>query len=59
MADIFSTVQEKVAGKGVKIVFPEGMDERILTAVQKLADGKVLQPIVVGKNKKLKLKQKN
>ncbi|MGD6976948.1 phosphate acetyltransferase [Bacillus altitudinis] len=58
MADIFSTVQEKVAGKGVKIVFPEGMDERILTAVQKLADGKVLQPIVVGKNEEVEAKAK-
>ncbi|MEB2356695.1 phosphate acetyltransferase [Bacillus pumilus] len=58
MADIFSTVQEKVAGKGVKIVFPEGMDERILTAVQKLADGKVLQPIVVGKTQEVEAKAK-
>ncbi|AOZ88950.1 phosphate acetyltransferase [Bacillus xiamenensis] len=58
MADIFSTVQEKVAGKGVKIVFPEGMDERILTAVQKLADGKVLQPIVVGKQQEVEAKAK-
>ncbi|KIL27896.1 Phosphate acetyltransferase [Bacillus altitudinis] len=58
MADIFSTVQEKVAGKGVKIVFPEGMDERILTAVQKLADSKVLQPIVVGKEEEVEAKAK-
>ncbi|MFP3821767.1 phosphate acyltransferase, partial [Bacillus sp. SIMBA_008] len=58
MADIFSTVQEKVAGKGVKIVFPEGMDERTLTAVQKLADGKVLQPIVVGKTQEVEAKAK-
>ncbi|MEW6978892.1 phosphate acetyltransferase [Bacillus pumilus] len=58
MADIFSTVQEKVAGKGVKIVFPEGMDERILEAVQKLADGKVLQPIVVGKKQEVEAKAK-
>ncbi|MEI4790609.1 phosphate acetyltransferase [Bacillus sp. FJAT-53060] len=58
MADIFSTVQEKVAGKGVKIVFPEGMDERILTAVQKLVDGKVLQPIVLGKKQEVEAKAK-
>lgn len=58
VADIFSTVQEKVAGKGVKIVFPEGMDERILEAVQKLADGKVLQPIVVGKKQEVEAKAK-
>ncbi|MFJ5964236.1 phosphate acetyltransferase [Bacillus sp. NPDC093026] len=58
MADIFSTVQEKVAGKGVKIVFPEGMDERILTAVHKLADGKVLQPIVIGNKQEVEAKAK-
>ncbi|WP_226566750.1 phosphate acetyltransferase [Bacillus stratosphericus] len=58
MADIFSTVQEKVAGKGVKIVFPEGMDERILTAVQKLVDGKVLQPIILGKKQEVEAKAK-
>lgn len=48
MADLFSTVQEKVAGKDVKIVFPEGLDERILEAVSKLAGNKVLNPIVIG-----------
>ncbi|MEC0250238.1 phosphate acetyltransferase [Bacillus halotolerans] len=58
MADLFSTVQEKVVGKGVKIVFPEGLDERILVAVSKLADNKVLNPIVIGNENEIQAKAK-
>ncbi|KJJ43279.1 phosphotransacetylase [Bacillus subtilis] len=58
MADLFSTVQEKVAGKDVKIVFPEGLDERILEAVSKLAGNKVLNPIVVGNENEIQAKAK-
>ncbi|MGG1336927.1 phosphate acetyltransferase [Bacillus subtilis] len=56
MADLFSTVQEKVAGKDVKIVFPEGLDERILEAVSKLAGNKVLNPIVIGNENEIQAK---
>ncbi|MDR4433435.1 phosphate acetyltransferase [Bacillus tequilensis] len=58
MADLFSTVQEKVAGKDVKIVFPEGLDERILEAVSKLAGNKVLNPIVIGNENDIQAKAK-
>ncbi|MCY8056288.1 phosphate acetyltransferase [Bacillus inaquosorum] len=58
MADLFSTVQEKVAGKDVKIVFPEGLDERILEAVSKLAGNKVLNPIVIGNKNEIQAKAK-
>jgi len=58
VADLFSTVQEKVAGKDVKIVFPEGLDERILEAVSKLAGNKVLNPIVVGNENEIQAKAK-
>ncbi|RCK13032.1 hypothetical protein DT075_00570 [Bacillus licheniformis] len=54
VADLFTTVQGKVAGKGVKIVFPEGLDERILTAVNKLAGNNVLKPILVGNEQEIK-----
>lgn len=46
--DLFAIVKEKVAGKGLKIVFPEGTDERILKATTKLAEEKVLVPILIG-----------
>jgi phosphate acetyltransferase len=32
MSDLFTSLIDKVSGKEAKIVFPEGTDERILTA---------------------------
>ncbi|MED0770741.1 phosphate acetyltransferase [Bacillus siamensis] len=58
MADLFTKVQKKVAGKDVKIVFPEGLDERILVAVNNLAGNKVLKPIVVGNKEDIQAKAK-
>ncbi|WP_270353077.1 phosphate acetyltransferase [Bacillus velezensis] len=58
MADLFTKVQEKVAGKDVKIVFPEGLDEHILVAVNNLAGNKVLKPIVVGNKEDIQAKAK-
>ncbi len=46
--DLFAIVKEKVAGKGLKIVFPEGTDERILKATTKLAEEQVLVPLLIG-----------
>jgi phosphotransacetylase (EC 2.3.1.8) len=46
--DLFSIVKEKVVGKGLKIVFPEGTDERILRAVERLQKDGVLVPILLG-----------
>jgi phosphate acetyltransferase len=48
VSDLFAALKQKVAGKNVTIVFPEGLDERILTAVGRLAAENVLQPIVIG-----------
>ncbi len=48
MSDLFETLKDKVAGKDIKIVFPEGSDERVLTAVARLAAENMVQPIVVG-----------
>lgn len=48
MSDLFSTLKEKVSSKQVKIVFPEGLDERIIAAAARLADEKVLTPILIG-----------
>lgn len=49
MSDLFSTLKEKVKGKNVRIVFPEGTDERILKAVRRLADEEIVVPILIGK----------
>ncbi|MBS2771396.1 phosphate acetyltransferase [Anoxybacillus rupiensis] len=48
MSDLFSILKQKVTGKNISIVFPEGTDERILTAVSRLAREQVLRPILIG-----------
>ena len=54
--DLFSVVKEKVTGKGVKIVFPEGLDERILRATVRLAQENILVPILLGDEKEIQQK---
>lgn len=56
MSDLFSILKQKVAGKKVTLVFPEGLDERILTAVSRLANEQVLNPIVIGNKEAVKQK---
>ncbi|WAA09623.1 phosphate acetyltransferase [Fervidibacillus albus] len=46
--DVFTIAKEKIKGKNVRIVFPEGLDERVLKAVSRLANEQVLKPIVIG-----------
>ncbi|MEL3972973.1 phosphate acetyltransferase [Rossellomorea oryzaecorticis] len=48
MSNLFTTLTDKIKGKELKIVFPEGKDERILRAASRLASDGVLTPIVVG-----------
>ncbi|KHF30296.1 Phosphate acetyltransferase [Anoxybacillus sp. BCO1] len=58
MSDLFAALKQKVAGKNVTIVFPEGLDERILTAVGRLAAENVLHPIVIGEQEAVVQKAK-
>ncbi|HYK73256.1 MAG TPA: phosphate acetyltransferase [Pseudoneobacillus sp.] len=48
MSDLFSGLKTKLTGKGLKIVFPEGTDERILKAASRLASENILTPILIG-----------
>ncbi|MED3779737.1 phosphate acetyltransferase [Heyndrickxia sporothermodurans] len=48
MSDLFTDLKGKLQGKGLSIVFPEGMDERILTAAGRLANEKIINPILLG-----------
>ena len=48
MSNLFTTLKEKVSGNQLRIVFPEGMDERILEAAGRLAADKTIIPILVG-----------
>jgi len=54
--DLFAALKGKVAGTGRKIVFPEGTDDRILTAASRLAAEQVLQPIVLGDEQAVRVK---
>lgn len=58
MSDLFSVLKEKVSGKSLKIVFPEGMDERILVAAGRLAAEKMIIPILIGNVQSLEAKAK-
>lgn len=46
--DFIEQLKAKVSEKCPTIVFPEGEDERILGAVKRLKDEKILNPIVLG-----------
>ncbi|MED4301592.1 phosphate acetyltransferase [Geobacillus stearothermophilus] len=54
--DLFTALKAKVTGTGRKIVFPEGTDDRILTAASRLATEQVLQPIVLGDEQAIRVK---
>jgi phosphate acetyltransferase len=56
VSDLFNAVKEKVQGKNIKIVLPEGTDERILGAAARLASEKVVQPILVGNTDEISAK---
>lgn len=56
MSDLFQTVKSAVEGKNIKIVFPEGTDERILAATNRLAEEGILSPILIGNATEIKSK---
>ena len=59
MSHLFDTLKEKISGQNLKIVFPEGLDERILTAAARLAEDKLLTPILIGDIEKIQQSAKN
>lgn len=56
MSNLFESIKQKVSGKGISIVLPEGTDERILTAADRLAKEDVLKPILIGNVQNVKEK---
>ncbi|WP_394239380.1 phosphate acetyltransferase [Niallia oryzisoli] len=58
MSDLFAGLKQKLTGQNLKIVFPEGLDERILTAAGRLAEDNVLTPILVGNIEQIEAKAK-
>jgi phosphate acetyltransferase len=58
MSDLFSGIKDQLSGQNMKIVFPEGLDERVLAAAGRLAEDKVLTPILVGNIEQIEAKAK-
>lgn len=58
MTDLFSVIKDKVSNENLKIVFPEGLDERILSAASRLASENILTPILIGKKEEIEAKAK-
>ncbi|MFC7319406.1 phosphate acetyltransferase [Halobacillus campisalis] len=48
MSNLFDTLKAKMSGESKKVVFPEALDERILTAVSKLGSEGFVKPVLVG-----------
>lgn len=47
--DLVQGFLEKVTGRGLRVVFPEGHDERVILAARKLKDHDIAQPILLGR----------
>jgi phosphate acetyltransferase len=56
VSDLFQGLKQKISGRGLKIVFPESLDERILRAVGRLAAENLLTPVLVGSTSEVKAK---
>jgi phosphate acetyltransferase len=56
MSPLFDQLKERVSSNNKSIVFPEGTDERILTAASQLGAEGVLKPILIGKRAAVKQK---
>lgn len=54
MADLLSVLQDKLSGENVKIVLPEGEDERVLIAATQLQKTDYVSPIVLGNEDNIK-----
>ncbi|MCM3116218.1 phosphate acetyltransferase [Neobacillus sp. MER 74] len=56
MSDLFEGLKQKISGRDLRIVFPEGLDERIVRAASRLAEEKLITPILIGNIEKVQAK---
>lgn len=56
MSEIFEDLRKRIADKNKKIVFPEGTDERILTAASQLSAAGIITPILIGNKEAIRKK---
>ncbi len=46
--ELFDSLKQKISGKNIRIVFPEGNDARVLGAASRLAKDGLVTPVVLG-----------
>lgn len=51
---LFGDLREKILGKNMKIVFPEGNDERVVRAAARLKFEGLLEPIILGQSEEVR-----
>jgi phosphate acetyltransferase len=47
--DVVETSKARLRGRGLRVALPEGEDERILRAAQRLLEERLAQPVIMGK----------
>ena len=46
--DVVGRCMERIRGRGLRVVFPEGGDERIVEAARRLKNGGIAEPVMLG-----------
>ena len=52
--ELFESLKQKIGDKGLRIVFPEGTEPRILTAANRLYTENLIKPILIGRVNEVK-----
>lgn len=52
--NIIDDLKQKIKGKGIKVVFPEGEDLRIIRAAVRLNEEELIKPVILGDIKVIK-----
>ncbi|WP_066188172.1 MULTISPECIES: phosphate acetyltransferase [Gracilibacillus] len=58
MSDLFADIKKRLQGKSNRIVLPEGLDERIITAASQLKKDELVEPVLIGLQEKIEQKAK-
>lgn len=59
MSGLFTNIKNNIKGLNRKIVFPEGLDERILSAASRLMKDELITPVLIGNEEKIKAAAEN
>lgn len=54
LRSLFGDLRSKIAGRGIRIVFPEGKDDRVLRAAARLKFEGLVEPIILGNPKEVR-----